>query len=193
MKPIGTKSYVSGYPLGATLQNAGILKVLKSSNSSFKPGDLVLGNCAFSTYQIIPSSRLNISPYAGGFVLLDNPSDLDPKLFLGALGMSGLTAYSSLYEIGKPKKGETIFISAASGAVGQIVGQLAKREGLRVLGSVGSQEKLDYITKELGFDAGFNYKVEGVKEGLDRILEKTGGGGLNMYVHTDNHLLHYVT
>jgi NADPH-dependent curcumin reductase CurA len=192
MKPIGNKSYVTSYPLGTALSNAGILKVVKSSNSSFKPGDVVLGNCAFSTYQIIPSSRLNISPYAGGFMLLDNPLDLDPKLFLGALGMSGLTAYSSFYEIGKPKKGETIFISAASGAVGQIVGQLAKREGLRVLGSVGSQEKLDFITKELGFDAGFNYKEEGVKEGLDRILEETGGGGLNMYVNTNIHALQFI-
>jgi NADPH-dependent curcumin reductase CurA len=180
MKPAGNKSYVSGYPLGSTLSNAGLLQVVKSSNPSYHSGDLVLGNAAFSDYQIVDSSRLNISPYDGGFQILDNPLGLDPKLFLGALGMSGLTAYSSFYEIGKPKKGDVIFISAASGAVGQIVGQLAKREGLRVLGSVGSQEKLDFITKELGFDAGFNYRAEGVTEGLERILEETGGGGLNM-------------
>jgi NADPH-dependent curcumin reductase CurA len=180
MKPITNKSYVTSYPVGSALYNAGILRVLKSSNPSFHPGQLLLGNASFSTYQVIPSSRLNVSPYDGGFTLLENPLDLDPKLFLGALGMSGLTAYSSFYEIGKPKKGDVIFISAASGAVGQIVGQLAKREGLRVLGSVGSQEKLNYITKELGFDAGFNYKVEGVRAGLERVLEETGGGGLNM-------------
>ncbi len=90
---------------------------------------------------------------------LENPYQLDPKLFIGALGMPGLTAYSSLYKVGEPKKGETIFISAASGAVGQIVGQLAKHEGLTVIGSVGSDEKLDFITKDLGFDGGWNCQL----------------------------------
>ncbi|EHK98968.1 putative NADP-dependent alkenal double bond reductase P2 [Glarea lozoyensis 74030] len=115
--------------------------------------------------------------------------DLDDELDDGSVLLK--TLYLSydpfiFYEIGKPKKGDVIFISAASGAVGQIVGQLAKREGLRVLGSVGSQEKLDFITKELGFDAGFNYRTEGVTEGLERVLEETGGGGLNMDEHQQN-------
>jgi NADPH-dependent curcumin reductase CurA len=78
---------------------------------------------------------------ADGARVLNNPYNLDPKLFIGALGMPGLTAYSSFYEIGAPKKGETIFISAASGAVGQLVGQLAKHEGLIVIGSVGDDKK----------------------------------------------------
>jgi NADPH-dependent curcumin reductase CurA len=95
--------------------------------------------------------------------------------------MSGLTAYSSLYEIGKPRRGEVIFISAASGAVGQIVGQLAKREGLKVVGSVGSDEKLKFITQELVFDAGFNYKKEDPVEALKRILGELGEQGLNIY------------
>ena len=112
---------------------------------------------------------------------MKNPLGLDPKLFLGALGMSGLTAYSSLYEIGKPRRGEVIFISAASGAVGQIVGQLAKREGLKVVGSVGSDEKLKFITQELVFDAGFNYKKEDPVEALKRILGELGEQGLNIY------------
>jgi NADPH-dependent curcumin reductase CurA len=73
--------------------------------------------------------------------------------------MPGLTAYSSYYKIGQPKKGETIFISAASGAVGQVVGQLAKHDGLRVIGSAGSDAKVDFLTKELKFDAAFNYKT----------------------------------
>lgn len=101
---------------------------------------------------------------------LENQYNLDPKLFIGALGMPGLTAYSSLFEIGQPKKGETIFISAASGAVGQIVGQLAKHEGLTVIGSVGSDEKLDFIMKELGFDGGFNYKKEDPNKALARVV-----------------------
>jgi NADPH-dependent curcumin reductase CurA len=109
---------------------------------------------------------------------LENPLGIeDIRVFLGALGMPGLTAYSSLYEIGKPKKGETIFVSAASGAVGALVGQLAKHEGLRVVGSVGSDEKLDFITKELGFDAGFNYKKEKPTDALTRLAPQ----GIDIY------------
>jgi NADPH-dependent curcumin reductase CurA len=91
--------------------------------------------------------------------------------------MPGLTAYSSFYEIGAPKKGETIFISAASGAVGQLVGQLAKHEGLKVIGSVGDDKKLDFITKDLNFDAGFNYKKESASEALKRLAPN----GIDIY------------
>ena len=91
--------------------------------------------------------------------------------------MPGLTAYSSFYAIGKPKRGETIFISAASGAVGQIVGQLAKNEGLKVIGSVGSDEKLDFIIKELDFNDGFNYK----KEKPSKALKRLAPGGIDIY------------
>jgi hypothetical protein len=114
---------------------------------------------------------------------IDNPYNLNVMHFLGALGMPGITAYSSLYEIGEPKKGETIFISAASGAVGSLVGQLAKHEGLKVIGSVGDDAKLDYILNELKFDGGFNYKKEKpadalarlAPEGLDIYFENVGG------------------
>jgi hypothetical protein len=86
--------------------------------------------------------------------------------------MPGLTAYSSLYKIGKPKNGETILVSTASGAVGQIVGQIANHEGLRVIGSVGSDEKLDLIINELGFDDGFNYKKEKPANALKRLAPR---------------------
>ena len=108
----------------------------------------------------------------GGTRPLENPLGLDPAVFLGPLGMPGLTAFSSFYEIlgGTPAlaKGKVIFVSAASGAVGQIVGQIAKREGMVVVGSVGDDRKLEYITKELGFDGGFNYKKEKPADGLKR-------------------------
>ncbi|KAJ5388513.1 hypothetical protein N7509_011054 [Penicillium cosmopolitanum] len=115
--------------------------------------------------------------------------------------MPGLTAYSSLYEIGKPKKGETIFVSAASGAVGQLVGQLAKHEGLRVIGSVGSDEKLDYIINELGFDGGFNYKNEKpsaalarlAPEGIDIYYENVGGEHLEAALDAFNNFGRIVT
>lgn len=94
--------------------------------------------------------------------------------------------YSSFYEIGKPKKGETIFISAASGAVGQLVGQLAKREGLHVVGSAGTDDKVKHL-KELGFDEAFNYKTESPSQalskycpnGVDIYFENVGGETLD--------------
>jgi len=184
MRP-GTGLYTTGYPLNSPINNNSILTVISSSNPRFTAGDVIIANAAFSEYQVISKEGADLEQAPGGsnagVSLLKNPLGLDPKLFLGALGMSGLTAYSSLYEIGKPKKGEVIFISAASGAVGQIVGQLAKREGLKVIGSVGSDEKLKYIKEELGFDAGFNYKTEKPDEALKRILEELGEPGLNIY------------
>jgi len=101
---------------------------------------------------------------------------------------------SSFYQIGKPRKGETIFVSAASGAVGQIVGQLAKREGLTVIGSVGSDEKAEFIKKELKFDHAFNYKTtsnaEALKklapQGIDIYFENVGGEALEAAIQAAN-------
>lgn len=172
-----TQSYMAGYAVGGPVNNDAISTVISSSSPLYKPGDVIQGNQNFEEYSIVPAERVSKSSAEGGISHLVNPLGLDPKLFLGALGMSGLTAYSSFYEIGQPKKGETIFISAASGAVGQIVGQLAKREGLRVIGSVGSDSKLKFIKEELGFDDGFNYKTENVSDALKRLAPN----GLDIY------------
>ncbi|RDW73167.1 hypothetical protein BP6252_07074 [Coleophoma cylindrospora] len=163
MRDPSKKSYSPPFQLGAPITNSCVSKVLKSDNPNFQPGDLVRGFFSIEEYSVIPKEQV------GGFSKIDNSYNLDVKEFLGALGMPGLTAYSSFYDIGQPKKGETIFISAASGAVGQIVGQLAKHEGLRVIGSVGDNEKLDFITKELNFDGGFNYKTEKTADALARL------------------------
>lgn len=177
------QSYVAGYPLGQPIDNNAISTIVASSNPRFKVGDIVIGNAKFAEYQLIGKAQADKdgSEYGQGLSILKNPLGLDPKVFLGPLGMPGLTAYSSFYEIGQPKRGEVIFVSAASGAVGQIVGQLAKREGLKVIGSVGSEEKLQFIKKELGFDAGFNYKTENPVEALKRLLGELGAQGLNIY------------
>lgn len=90
----------------------------------------------------------------------------------GPLGGAGLTAFSSLYKIGQPKKGEIIFVSSAAGSVGSVVAQLAKRESLTVIGPVGSDKKLDFIINELGFDDGFNYKKEKPMDALGRLAPK---------------------
>ena len=165
-------SYSPPFALGKPITNSAVSKVLKSNNSKFKEGDIVTGTLPTEEYSSISGE------VATNMVRkLDNPYNLDAKLFVGALGMPGLTAYSSFYAIGEPKKGETIFISAASGAVGQIVGQLAKHEGLKVIGSVGSHDKLDFIKKELNFDDGFNYKKEKPSDALRRLAPK----GIDIY------------
>lgn len=160
------------------LSSGSIVKVIKSDCEKFQPGDLLVGFVNMEEYSAL-------SKHACDYMVrkIENPYNLDPIHWLGAMGMPGLTAYSSFYDIGKPVKGETIFISAASGAVGQIVGQLAKHEGLKVIGSVGSDDKLDFILKELNFDGGFNYKTEKpadalarlAPEGIDIYYENVGG------------------
>ncbi|KAJ5764953.1 Alcohol dehydrogenase superfamily zinc-type [Penicillium odoratum] len=178
MRAPETKSYSPPFELGKPIDNNTIGKILRSNNADFKEGDLVIGFLPIQEYTVLDS------PNMVRIKKIDNPLGLeDIRVFLGPLGMPGLTAYSSLYDIGKPKKGETIFVSAASGAVGQLVGQLAKHEGLRVIGSVGSDDKLDYILKDLGFDGGFNYKKEKpadalkrlAPEGIDIYYENVGG------------------
>ncbi|KAL4785867.1 hypothetical protein BJX76DRAFT_149722 [Aspergillus varians] len=165
MRSAEVKSYSPPFLLNEPIESATIAKVVRSNNDSYKEGDIIIGRLPIQEYIAVGGGELSSRIRA-----LENPLDIkDTRVFLGALGMPGLTAYSSLYEIGQPKKGETIFVSAASGAVGQLVGQLAKHEGLKVIGSVGSDEKLDYILNDLGFDGGFNYKKEKPTDALSRL------------------------
>lgn len=159
------KSYFPPFTLNEPITSLSVSRVLKSDNPNYKEGDLITGtHVPVQQYSSLPKDTVEkvtkIDP---------NNALKDPRNYIGPLGMPGLTAYSSLYEIGKPKKGEVIFISSAAGAVGQLVGQLAKHEGLTVLGSVGSDEKLKFITEDLGFDGGFNYKKEKPLDALKRL------------------------
>lgn len=184
------KSYSGPFELGKPITNRSIMKVIKSNTPKFSSGDVII------SADVSPIEEY--SALGKDFVekarKLENPYNLDVRHFLGALGMPGLTAWSSFYDIGQPKKGETIFISAASGAVGQIVGQLAKHEGLKVIGSVGDDKKLDYILKELNFDAGFNYKKEKpgdalarlAPNGIDIYYENVGGEHLEAAINALN-------
>ncbi|KAI9709786.1 MAG: hypothetical protein M1820_003189 [Bogoriella megaspora] len=184
------KSYSPPFTLGQPITNRAVAKVIKSSNEKFQPGDIIIteSQCGMEEY-----SWLNEDAVAAARKL-ENPYNIDPKVFIGALGMPGLTAYASFYEIGQPKKGETIFISAASGAVGQLVGQLAKHEGLNVIGSVGDDKKLEFIEKDLGFHGGFNYKKEKpadalsrlVPDGVDIYFENVGGEQLEAAINAMN-------
>ena len=172
------KSYSPAFDLGKPMSGFAIAKVLKSTSDKFQPGDIVYGGLNVQQYTVFPANAGSAFSSIPPLHKLYNPYGItDLRHFLGCLGMPGLTAYSSLYEIGKPRKGETIFISSAAGAVGQVVGQVCKHEGLTVIGSVGSDEKLKFITEDLGFDAGFNYK----KESPSTALQRLAPNGIDIY------------
>lgn len=165
------ETHFAPFTLGEPITGGAVSKVIKSDNTSLREGDTVLGTFGTEEYSIVTAEGMPMVRK------LENPYSFDLQVFVGPLGVAGLTAYSSFYEIGKPQKGQTIFISSAAGAVGQIVGQLAKNEGLTVIGSVGSDQKLDFIIKELGFDGGFNYRSEKAPDALARLAPK----GLDIY------------
>ncbi|CAF1211603.1 unnamed protein product [Didymodactylos carnosus] len=181
MRAPETKSYFPPFAIGSPIQSGGVGRVIKSNNANFPVGKLVLGLLDWSEYSKVTPGQGN------GLKVLENKYNLPLSRYTGILDMPGMTAYASLYEIGQPKKGETIFISAASGAVGQIVGQLAKREGLTVVGSAGTAEKVKYLKEKLHFDEAFNYKEEKPSDalakycpkGIDIYFENVGGETLD--------------
>lgn len=185
------KSYSPAFQLNEPMNGHVVAEVIKSNNPKFKQGDYVYGNGPFQEYTHVPAAQ------ASRFVVRNEARDsgLPVSNFVGALGMPGLTAYVGLFEIGQPKKGETLFISAASGAVGQLVGQLGKEFGLRVVGSAGSDDKVEYL-KSIGFDDAFNYKTTNMDaelirtcpNGVDVYFENVGGETLEVLLnHMNTH------
>ncbi|KAG0208760.1 hypothetical protein BGX28_000381 [Mortierella sp. GBA30] len=182
------KSYVGNFEIGQPMNSAGVSEVIESKNSAFPVGSIVTGFVGWEECSVVPGAQgLRIIPDA-------RSSKIPLSSYVGVLGMPGLTAYSSLKIIGQPKAGETIFISAASGAVGQLVGQMAKNLGLRVVGSAGSDEKVEFLLKELKFDAAFNYKKGSIlaslktaaPEGIDIYYENVGGETLEAALEVMN-------
>ncbi|CAH7666231.1 hypothetical protein BY996DRAFT_4634577 [Phakopsora pachyrhizi] len=174
MRDPKTKSYASAYELNKPIFNFGVGRVIRSDNSNFKLGDEIFSSeIGYEEYTVLSEDQLR-SPFIK-VINLDHLPKLSYAKWLGAAGMPGFTAFYGLYEIGKPKKGETIFISAASGAVGQVVGQLAKREGLKVIGSCGSDDKAEFLKNQLEFDHVFNYKTSKTLEELQKF------GGVDIY------------
>ncbi|KAJ1686306.1 hypothetical protein LUZ63_017696 [Rhynchospora breviuscula] len=147
----------------------GVAKVVVSGHKDFKVGDLVLGITGWEEYSLIsdPNSLIKI-----------NHPELPLSYYTGILGMSGMTAYIGFYEICAPKKGEFVFVSAASGAVGQLVGQFAKLTGCYVVGSAGSDEKVNLLKEKFDFDDAFNYKKE---EDLNAALKRCFPEGIDIY------------
>ncbi|XP_030937650.1 2-alkenal reductase (NADP(+)-dependent)-like [Quercus lobata] len=165
----------TSYTPGSPLTGFGVAKVLDSGHPNFKKGDLIWGTNSWEEYSLITELE--------GLFKIKN-TDVPLSYYTGILGMPGLTAYVGFYEVCSPKKGEYVFISAASGAVGQLVGQFAKLMGCYVVGSAGSKEKVDLLRNKFGFDEAFNYKEETdldgalkryFPEGIDIYFENVGG------------------
>ena len=165
------KSYVKGVDIGEVMVGQTVGEVIDSRNRNLKIGDHVLTQTGWQLYGVtkeatkVDASRAPLSYY------------------LGVLGMPGMTAYFGLKDIGQPKPAETVVVSAASGAVGSVVGQLAKLWGCRAIGIAGGREKCDYVTRELGFDACIDYKSANLREELkdvDVYFDNVGGEMLDI-------------
>lgn len=178
------QSYVPGYHIDEVIGSFAVGKVVKSDNPGFTDGDLVQGLISVSEYAVIPKEVIEARPMASPLIWkVDNKYNLDLANYLGPLGLPGMTAWNSFYGLVKPEKGKTIWVNAASSSVGELVVQLAKREGMRVIGSVSSADKVKYVVEELGADACFNYREENIfdalkrlaPEGLDVVYENVGG------------------
>jgi len=159
------KSYVKGVDIGEVMVGQTVGEVIESKHPAFEPGDKVLTQLGWQLYGV-----------AKDLTKLE-PREVPLSYYLGILGMPGMTAYFGLKEIGQPKAGETLVVSAASGAVGSVVGQLAKLAGCRAVGIAGGAQKCEYVTRELGFDACVDYKAGSLRSDLERACPK----GVDIY------------
>jgi NADPH-dependent curcumin reductase CurA len=170
------RSYAAPFEIGEPLHGAAVGQVVEANHPGFAEGDFVLNVSGWREYFVSDGAGLR---------------KVDPKLaplstYLGVLGMPGLTAYVGLLDIGEAREGETVFVSTGAGAVGSVVGQIARLKGCRVAGSAGSDAKVELMRSELGFDAAFNYKTipprraipELAPEGIDVYFDNVGGDHL---------------
>ena len=167
------KSYIEPVQVGDVMRAGTVGEVIESKHEKFTVGDYVCGHNGVQSYAVSDGAGLY---------------KVDPKLaplpyYLGVLGMPGMTGYFGLLKTGEPKAGETVVVSGAAGAVGSLVGQIAKIKGCRVVGIAGGPEKCKFLVEELGFDAAVDYKNENVKkalkqacpDGVDVYFDNVGG------------------
>jgi NADPH-dependent curcumin reductase CurA len=151
------RSYAKPVEIGAVVEGRVVGEVVRSEHPDFRSGEFAYGGYGWQLYSSVPGAQL---------VKLD-PAVAPISTALGVLGMPGLTAYVGLSDIGQPKAGETVVVSAASGAVGAVAGQLAKAAGARVVGIAGGTEKCRYVENDLAFDACLDHRASGLGEALD--------------------------
>jgi len=184
------KSYSPPVEIGGHMVGGTVSEVVDSRHPAFQPGDIVLGYGGWQSYHV---AKAGAAPGPFG------PLKLDPKAApistaLGVLGMPGMTAYVGLLDFGQPKPGETVVVSAAAGAVGSAVGQIAKIKGCRAVGVAGAPEKCEYVVKELGFDACVSYRApdlfaalkDACPKGIDVYFDNVGGDVLKTVLRQIN-------
>jgi len=168
------KSYTPPFQIDETITGGCVGKIILSNTDQFQVGEYVLGSAGWREYYLSDGS---------GLTRVD-PTAVPIQSYLGVTGMPGMTAYIGLLDIGQPKENETVYVSAASGAVGSIVCQIAKIKGCRVVGSAGSDQKVAWLIDELGLDSAFNYKKaanltaelrDQCPNGIDIYFENVGG------------------
>ncbi|RAN75799.1 NADP-dependent oxidoreductase [Bacillus sp. SRB_336] len=168
----GGTSYAAAVPLGEPMIGGTVSRVVASRHAQYRPGELVLGNGGWQDYAL--SDGNDLAPLA---------ETAQPSLALGGLGMPGFTAHVGLLDIGQPRPGDTVVVAAATGAVGAVVGQIARLKGARVVGIAGGPEKCRYAVEELGFDACLDHRAPALGErlaaacpdGIDVYFENVGG------------------
>lgn len=179
------KSYAPPYEVGEAMLGGAVGEVLESRADGFAPGDVVLHGLGWRTHAVVD----------GAHATTVDPEAAPVQAYLGVLGMTGLTAYAGLVDVAHVREGDTVFVSAAAGAVGSVAGQLAKRHGAaRVIGSAGSAEKVRWLLDEVGFDAAFNYKDGPVRDqlaavapdGVDVYFDNVGGEQLEAAIDALN-------
>ena len=166
-------SYADPWAVGAVMQGGAVGRVVASGDPAFAPGDLAASNLGWRDLALGP---------AAAFMKLD-PDVEHAADYLGALGMPGHTAYVGLLDLGQPREGETVFVSAAAGAVGSVAGQIAKLRGCRVIGSAGSPEKTAWLLDDLGFDAAIDYRADD----LEAALAEHAPDGVDVYFDNVGH------
>ncbi len=168
-----SRSYAPPQPLGQVMVGGTVAEVVESRNARFEPGEFVVGMAGWQEYQVTDGAGLRKVDVGA----------VPASAYLGCVGMPGVTAWYGLTEIGKPKEGETVVVSAAAGAVGSVVGQLAKLRGCRAVGIAGGKAKCDLVTGEYGFDACVDYKARSFQADfeaatasrIDVVFENVGG------------------
>jgi NADPH-dependent curcumin reductase len=171
------RSYASPQPLGEVMVGGTVAEVIESRNPKFQVGDMVLGMAGWQEYQVTDGSMLRKI----------DASVVPASAYLGCVGMPGITAWYGLTRIGEPKPGETVVVSAAAGAVGSVVGQLAKIMGCRAVGVAGGKTKCQLVVHEFGFDACVDYKSDTFRDDfkaatenrIDVVFENVGGAVLD--------------
>lgn len=170
-----TPTYLPPVGIGEVMRAAGLGEVVASKNPNYPVGQIVQGLVGWQEYVVASDSA--------PLFAVDVADGVSPSAYLGALGMTGLTAWIGIRDIGKPRPGETVVVSAAAGAVGSVAGQLAKADGARVVGIAGGPDKCRLLTEELGFDAAVDYRADdwfkqlraAAPDGIDVDFENVGG------------------